>query len=104
MAGVMFRDFTIPSGQSLKRADVGTGALIEAEVAFHMGSPLPVRDAAYREEELLDAVQSALLRSRSPCRVSRIRWVSPSRIWLPITVRRWPLSGAPTFPIGGIGI
>lgn len=61
MAGVMFRDFTIPSGQSLKRADVGTGALIEAEVAFHMGRPLPVRDAAYSEDEVLDAVQSAIV-------------------------------------------
>jgi 2-keto-4-pentenoate hydratase len=61
MAGVMFRDFTIPSGQSLRRVDVGTGALIEAEVAFQMARPLPVRDTPYTEDEVLEAVQSAII-------------------------------------------
>ncbi|MBO6782975.1 MAG: hypothetical protein JJ899_06845 [Alphaproteobacteria bacterium] len=61
MAGVMFREFTGPSGTSFKRADVGPGALIEAEVAFRMARPLPVREAAYSEDEVLEAVESALI-------------------------------------------
>ncbi len=61
MSGVMFRDFTIGSGGSLKRADVWPGTLIEAEVAFRMGLPLPVRDAEYSQAEVLDAVDSAII-------------------------------------------
>jgi len=61
MSGVMFRDFSVPSGGSLKRADVWPGTLIEAEVAFRMGRPLPVRDADYSQDEVLDAVASAII-------------------------------------------
>jgi 2-keto-4-pentenoate hydratase len=49
MAGVMFRDFTVASGGSLKRADVGPGALIEAEVSFRMGADLPAREGGYSQ-------------------------------------------------------
>ena len=61
MAGVMFRDFTINSGGSLKRSDVGPGALIEAEVSFRMGADLPAREGGYSEDEVIAAVDSAIL-------------------------------------------
>ena len=61
MAGVMFRDFTIASGGSLKRADVGAGALIEAEISFRMGADLPARDGAYSQDEVMAAVDSAII-------------------------------------------
>jgi 2-keto-4-pentenoate hydratase len=61
MAGVMFRDFTVASGGSLQRADVGTGALIEAEVSFRMGADLPARDGGYSVDEVLAAVDSAII-------------------------------------------
>ncbi len=61
MAGVMFRDFTAPSGAVFKRTDAGPGSLIEAEIAFRMARPLPVRDSDYSDEEVLDAVDSAII-------------------------------------------
>ena len=61
MAGVMFRDFTIASGGSLKRADVGPGALIEAEVSFRMGADLPAREGRYSQDEVMAAVDSAII-------------------------------------------
>lgn len=61
MAGVMFRDFTVASGGSLKRADVGPGALIEAEVSFRMGADLPARDGGYSQDEVMAAVDSAII-------------------------------------------
>ena len=61
MAGVMFRDFTVASGGSLRRTDVGTGALIEAEISFRMGADLPARDGGYSDEEVIAAVDSAII-------------------------------------------
>ena len=61
MGGVMFRDFTVASGGSLKRADVGPGALIEAEVSFRMGKDLPARDGGYSQDEVIAAVDSAII-------------------------------------------
>jgi 2-keto-4-pentenoate hydratase len=61
MAGVMFRDFTVESGGSLRRVDVGAGALIEAEVSFRMGSDLPTRDGDYSQDEVIAAVDSAII-------------------------------------------
>lgn len=61
MAGVMFRDFTVASGGSLKRADVGPGALIEAEVSFRMGADLPAREGGYSQDEVMAAVDSAII-------------------------------------------
>jgi len=61
MAGVMFRDFTVASGGSLQRVDVGTGALIEAEISFRMGADLPAREGGYSDDEVIAAVDSAIL-------------------------------------------
>lgn len=61
MAGVMFRDFTVASGGSLKRADMGPGALIEAEVSFRMGADLPAREGGYSQDEVMAAVDSAII-------------------------------------------
>jgi 2-keto-4-pentenoate hydratase len=61
MSGVMFRDFTVASGGTLQRADIGTGALIEAEVAFRMGRDLAPRDGGYTDAEVLDAADSAII-------------------------------------------
>lgn len=61
MYGVMFRDFTISSGGLLKRSDVGPGALIEAEVSFRMGVDLPARDGGYTDDEVMSAVDSAIV-------------------------------------------
>jgi len=61
MFGVMFRDFTIVSGGSLKRSDVGPGALIEAEVSFRMGIDLPARNSGYSDDEVMSAVDSAII-------------------------------------------
>jgi len=61
MFGVMFRDFTIASGGSLKRSDVGPGALIEAEISFRMGTDLPAREGGYSDDEVMAAVDSAII-------------------------------------------
>ena len=61
MFGVMFRDFTIGSGGSLKRSDVGPGALIEAEISFRMGADLPARAGDYNDAEVMGAVDSAII-------------------------------------------
>lgn len=61
MAGVMFRDFTVPSGGALKRADFGPGTLVEAEVSFRMGADLPAREGGYTDGEVLAAVDSAII-------------------------------------------
>lgn len=61
MFGVMFRDFTIASGGSLKRSDVGPGALIEAEISFRMGADLPARAGDYNVDEVMGAVDSAII-------------------------------------------
>ena len=61
MSGVMFRDFTVASGGTLKRADFGPGTLVEAEISFRMRSDLPARDAIYTDDEVLAAVDSAIL-------------------------------------------
>jgi 2-keto-4-pentenoate hydratase len=61
MFGVMFRDFTIVSGGSLKSSDVGPNALIEAEVSFRMGADLPARDGGYSDDEVMAAVDSAII-------------------------------------------
>lgn len=61
MAGVMFRDFTVASGGSLKRADFGPGSLIEAEVSFRMGADLPAKGEEYSQEDVMAAVDSAII-------------------------------------------
>ncbi|MBS28739.1 MAG: hypothetical protein CL566_07440 [Alphaproteobacteria bacterium] len=61
MAGVMFRDFTVASGGTLQRADFGPGTLVEAEVSFCMGADLPARDGGYTVDEVLGAVDSAII-------------------------------------------
>lgn len=61
MAGVMFRDFTVQSGGSLQRGDFGPGTLVEAEVSFRMGADLPARDGGYSDDEVLAAVDSAII-------------------------------------------
>jgi len=61
MAGVMFRDFTVASGGTLQRADMGPGSLIEAEVSFRMGADLPARDGGYSDDEVIAAVDSAII-------------------------------------------
>lgn len=61
MSGVMFRDFTVASGGTLQRADIGPGTLVEAEISFRMGSDLPACDGGYTDDEVLVAVDSAIL-------------------------------------------
>ena len=61
MAGVMFADFTVASGGVLQRADMGPGSLIEAEVSFRMGADLPAREGGYSDDEVIAAVDSAII-------------------------------------------
>ncbi|MBO23273.1 MAG: hypothetical protein CMM26_13015 [Rhodospirillaceae bacterium] len=61
MAGVMFQDFTVENGGSLQREDIGPGSLVEAEVSFRMGADLPAREGGYSEDEVLAAVDSAII-------------------------------------------
>jgi 2-keto-4-pentenoate hydratase len=61
MSGVMFRDFTVASGGSLKRSDIGPGTLIEAEVSFRVGADLPPKDGGYAQDAVMAAMDSAII-------------------------------------------
>tara|TARA_Y100001970_G_C14143381_1_gene808470 strand:+ start:527 stop:1321 length:795 start_codon:yes stop_codon:yes gene_type:complete len=61
MAGVMFREFTVLSGGTLQRMDIGAGTLVEAEVGFRMGADLPAREREYTDVEVLASVDSAIV-------------------------------------------
>lgn len=60
MAGAMFADRTVVGPGTVKRADF-CSPLIEAEVAFRFARDLPARSGGHSDDEILDAVDSALV-------------------------------------------